>query len=67
MILTSKKIPYERKDIAAGGDALKIEMREFSGAGTLPPQLVNGDKYIGDYSAFETAVENEELEKFLQL
>ena len=46
MILTSKKIQFESKDIA-GNRALLDEMRKFSGEKTFPPQIVNGDTYCG--------------------
>jgi len=64
MILTSKKIQFESKDIA-GNRALLDEMRKFSGEKTFPPQIVNGDTYCGDYDAFTTAIEDEILDEFL--
>merc|ERR1712109_323033 len=31
----------------------------------LPPQVFNGEKYCGDYDAFDVANEDDELEEFL--
>ncbi|XP_033116871.1 SH3 domain-binding glutamic acid-rich-like protein 3 isoform X1 [Anneissia japonica] len=67
MILDGKKIAYEKVDIAADEESKK-RMRELCGdPKALPPQLCNGDEYCGGYDAFEVAVEDEELEKFLKL
>merc|ERR1711874_655623 len=33
----------------------------------LPPQVFNGEKYCGDYDAFDVANEDDELEEFLGL
>ena len=47
MILDSKKIEYEKCDVAASED-FKKQMREVSGdPKALPPQLANGDQYCG--------------------
>ena len=47
MILDSKKIDYEKVDIA-GNEAAKTKMREVMGDPTgLPPRLTNGDVYLG--------------------
>ena len=47
MILDSKMIPYEKKDISANGDD-KAKMRAIVGdEKALPPQLCNGDTYCG--------------------
>lgn len=47
MILDSKKIEYEKLDIAADEDA-KQKMRDGMGDPKgLPPQLFNGDDYCG--------------------
>jgi hypothetical protein len=47
MILDSKKIPYDKRDVAASEEDKK-KMRELSGNQTaLPPQLVNGEQYCG--------------------
>ncbi|XP_042359268.1 SH3 domain-binding glutamic acid-rich-like protein 3 [Plectropomus leopardus] len=67
MILSSKKISFECEDVASDEEK-KSEMRRLMGNPTaLPPQIFNGDVYCGDFDAFEQAVENEELEKFLKL
>merc|ERR1719494_434344 len=42
-------------------------MREFAGATSRPPQIVNGDTYCGDFEAFAEAVEMERLREFLHL
>lgn len=47
MILDSKKIDYDKEDIA-GNDAAKEKMREIMGdPHGLPPQLTKGDTYLG--------------------
>ena len=47
MILDSKKIEYEKLDVAAD-ETLKTRMRELSGNPTaIPPQLFNDDQYCG--------------------
>lgn len=47
MILDSKKIAYDKLDVAAD-EGLKKKMREISKNPTaLPPQLCNGDQYCG--------------------
>ena len=47
MILGSKKISFEKVDIAASEDA-KQKMRKIVGdSAALPPQLCNGDTYCG--------------------
>lgn len=47
MVLDSKKIQYEKIDIAADEDA-KQKMRDGMGDPKgLPPQLFNGDDYCG--------------------
>ena len=47
MVLGSKKIPYEKIDIAAS-DEDKAKMREVVGdPKALPPQLCNDDQYCG--------------------
>jgi glutaredoxin-related protein len=67
MTLTSKKIEFNKVDVAASEDAKK-KMREIAGNPTaLPPQLCNGDQYCGGFAAFEEAVEAEELNQFLKL
>ncbi|CAB3982371.1 SH3 domain-binding glutamic acid-rich 3 [Paramuricea clavata] len=66
MVLSGKKIEYEKVDISLVEGA-KEKMREICGEGTLPPQLCKGDTYLGNYAQFDAAIENEELDKFLKL
>ncbi|XP_077367558.1 SH3 domain-binding glutamic acid-rich-like protein 3 [Festucalex cinctus] len=67
MVLESKRISFERVDIAAN-ESDKELMRQISGDSTaLPPQICNGNSYCGDWSAFEDAVENDDLVAFLKL
>ncbi|XP_061668561.1 SH3 domain-binding glutamic acid-rich-like protein 3 [Syngnathoides biaculeatus] len=66
-VLESKKIPFEKMDIAQD-PAYKDLMRKIAGNPTaLPPQICNGDTYCGDFQAFDEAIENEQLEAFLKL
>lgn len=69
MILDSKKIEYEKVDIAgSGNEDAKQKMRDVMGDPRgLPPQLTKGNTYLGGYEEFEDAVEREELEEFLKL
>ena len=47
MILDSKKIDYDKVDIA-GNEEAKIKMREVMGNPKgLPPQLTKGDTHLG--------------------
>ena len=46
MVLDGHKIAYEAIDISTDEDA-KQKMREFAGATSRPPQIVNGDTYCG--------------------
>jgi len=71
MILKSLGIAIELCDISAPG---MEEQRDFMRANAvkkenqrnvLPPQVFNGDKYCGDYDAFDVANEDDELEEFL--
>ncbi|XP_051909467.1 SH3 domain-binding glutamic acid-rich-like protein 3 [Hippocampus zosterae] len=67
MVLESKKIPFERVDIAAS-DADKELMRSIVGdPKALPPQICNGNTYCGDMTAFEEALECEDLGAFLKI
>lgn len=67
MILDSKKIEYNKVDIAGNEEAKKV-MRDIMGDPKgLPPQLTKGDVHLGGFAEFEDAVESEELEKFLKL
>ncbi|KAJ8008695.1 hypothetical protein DPEC_G00081080 [Dallia pectoralis] len=65
--LDSKKIKYQAVDITQGPQ-VKEEMRKKIGNPTaLPPQIVNGDKYCGDFAAFYEAVEAGKGEAFFKL
>lgn len=67
MILDSKKVDYDKVDIA-GNEEAKQRMREIMGDPKgLPPQLTKGDQHLGDYDAFDDAVEREDLDTFLKL
>nr|KAG5706454.1 hypothetical protein BaRGS_032847 [Batillaria attramentaria] len=65
-ILESKHIPFEQIDITSN-ESLKEKMRGLAGATSLPPQLAKGDTYLGDFEAFDNAVEEERLEELLKL
>merc|ERR1712107_369881 len=71
IILKSLGIAIELCDISAPG---MEEQRDFMRANAvkkegqrnvLPPQVFNGEKYCGDYDAFDVANEDDELEEFL--
>ncbi|XP_058469807.1 SH3 domain-binding glutamic acid-rich-like protein 3 [Solea solea] len=66
-VLDSKNIPYTIVDIAQDAEKKDL-MRKISGNPTaLPPQICNEDVYCGDYTAFDNAVEEENLEEFLKI
>mmetsp|Transcript_23032 Transcript_23032/g.60169 ORF Transcript_23032/g.60169 Transcript_23032/m.60169 type:complete len:99 (-) Transcript_23032:1296-1592(-) len=73
MIIDSKKVEYEKVDIASI-DGAKDKMRALMGAAgvegaerALPPQIFNEEAYCGNFEAFHLAVEDGELETFLKL
>jgi len=64
-ILESKKIPFSLVDIAVGAE-VRDKMREMcSNDKALPPQMFKGEVYLGDYEAFDEAVEAGELNTFI--
>jgi len=63
MVLQGKKIPYETRDVAVD-ENLKNYMKAKSGQ-NAPPQIFLDDEYLGDFDAFENAVE-EDLNSFLR-
>ncbi|XP_072178891.1 SH3 domain-binding glutamic acid-rich-like protein 3 [Diadema setosum] len=66
--LSGKKIAYEEIDVTQDGNLQK--MREKMGEGhekALAPQIFNGDTYLGNYEAFDIAVEEETMNDFLKL
>ncbi|XP_013408695.1 SH3 domain-binding glutamic acid-rich-like protein 3 isoform X2 [Lingula anatina] len=66
MVLSGKNIDAQYIDISSN-NAAKEFMRASAGPSSLPPQLFNGEEYLGDYQAFEEAVEDERLMEFLKL
>jgi len=72
MILESKSIEYIAIDITEpGNEEEKHFMQENAEARDskhpLPPQIFNEQEYCGDYTGFDLANENDELEVFLKL
>ena len=66
-VLSSLGMEYVTVDISSSVES-RARMRELVGSElALPPQLCNGDKYCGDFEAFEEAVECKELNSFLKL
>lgn len=71
MILESKKMEFEEVDIASVEGSKEV-MRELAqNPEALPPQFVYEDEkgrkeYLGDFDAFDEAVEEGMLEKFLK-
>ena len=66
MVLDGKKIDYVIADIATFPD-LKTKMKEIAGEKATAPQIAKDDVYLGDYNAFDEAVEGESLMEFLKL
>merc|ERR1712112_638361 len=73
MILKSLGIAIELCDISAPGMEDQRDFMRANGTkkegfrNVLPPQVFNGEKYCGDYDAFDIANEDDELEEFLGL
>merc|ERR1712080_300587 len=73
MILKSLGIAIELCDISAPGMEEQRDFMQANGTkkegfrNVLPPQVFNGEKYCGDYDAFDIANEDDELEEFLGL
>lgn len=66
-ILDTRGIEYELVDISQDKSFLG-EMREKAGnSSAAPPQLFRGDKYIGDHVQLMEAVEDGNLEQFLEV
>ncbi|KAK7496773.1 hypothetical protein BaRGS_00011982 [Batillaria attramentaria] len=72
MVLESKKINFEEVDIASV-DGSKETMRDLAkDPQALPPRIAYEDEkgnkeYVGDFEAFEEAVEDGTLQKFLKV
>uniref|UniRef100_A0A3B5LAT6 SH3 domain-binding glutamic acid-rich-like protein n=1 Tax=Xiphophorus couchianus TaxID=32473 RepID=A0A3B5LAT6_9TELE len=66
-VLTSKKIAFKQVDITQNTEDKNLMRKKANNPTALPPQIFNGDVYCGDINAFNEAIENEELEKFLKL
>uniref|UniRef100_A0A3B3YRC2 Uncharacterized protein n=1 Tax=Poecilia mexicana TaxID=48701 RepID=A0A3B3YRC2_9TELE len=66
-VLTSKNIPFKQVDITQNSEDKDLMRKKANNPTALPPQIFNGDAYCGDINAFNEAIENEELEKFLKL
>lgn len=65
--LEAHKVPFDIIDVAQDSEALE-RMRELVGdEEALAPQIANGEEYCGGFEAFETAIEEENLEGFLKL
>ncbi|XP_041831922.1 SH3 domain-binding glutamic acid-rich-like protein 3 [Melanotaenia boesemani] len=66
-VLSSKKIPFKTVDISQNSESKDLMRKRAGDPTALPPQICNGDAYCGDFTAFENAIEMEQLEKFLKL
>ena len=67
MVLAARKIPFQIIDIADSFD-VKEKMRSIvQDSKALPPQLVIGSQYCGDFNDFDIAVEDESLEEFFSV
>lgn len=61
-----KRAPQHVSICAASVDGAKDTMRANSGdPKMLPPQFFLGEKYLGNFEAFELAIEDEKLDVFL--
>ncbi|XP_061900660.1 SH3 domain-binding glutamic acid-rich-like protein 3 [Entelurus aequoreus] len=66
-ILDSKKIPYKAVDISQNPADKDLMRQRAMDPTALPPQICNGDNYCGDFTAFDNAIEMEQLEAFLKI
>ncbi|KAG1749849.1 SH3-binding, glutamic acid-rich protein-domain-containing protein [Suillus paluster] len=66
-ILQTKKIPYTSYDLASDEDAKRLWRRKAPPNKQQLPGILVGGKFIGDFDAFEEAVETECLATFLRL
>ncbi|KAH9837155.1 uncharacterized protein C8Q71DRAFT_588006 [Rhodofomes roseus] len=66
-ILQVKKIPFTSYDLASDEDAKKLWRRKAPKDKQQIPGILIGGEYPGDFSAFEEAVEFNELDQFLRL
>ncbi|XP_071335179.1 SH3 domain-binding glutamic acid-rich-like protein 3 [Trachinotus anak] len=66
-VLGSKKIPFEAVDISQNSEDKDLMRKRAGNPTALPPQICNGDVYCGDITAFDNAIEMEQLEQFLKL
>ncbi|KAJ8027174.1 SH3 domain-binding glutamic acid-rich-like protein 3 [Holothuria leucospilota] len=67
MILTAKKIEFEKLDVASSEENKK-KMRELMGDDkAVAPQIFNDDQYCGNFEKFEEANESDTLKEFLKL
>ncbi|XP_078130609.1 SH3 domain-binding glutamic acid-rich-like protein 3 [Sander vitreus] len=66
-VLDGKKIAYETVDISEDSKKKDLMRNLAKNSTALPPQICNGNNYCGDYDAFDSAVEEGTLEKFLKL
>lgn len=66
-ILQTKKIPYTSYDLASDEDAKRLWRRKAPPNKQQLPGILVGGKFIGDFDAFEEAVETEDLANFLRL
>ncbi|KAG0693320.1 SH3-binding, glutamic acid-rich protein-domain-containing protein [Suillus ampliporus] len=66
-ILQTKKIPYTSYDLASDEDAKRLWRRKAPPNKQQLPGILVGGKFIGDFDAFEEAVETEGLANFLRL
>lgn len=66
-ILQTKKIPYTSYDLASDNDAKRLWRRKAPPDKQQLPGILVGGRFIGDFDAFEEAVETEGLATFLRL
>lgn len=66
-ILQTKKIPYTSYDLASDDDAKRLWRRKAPPDKQQLPGILVGGRFIGDFDAFEEAVETEGLVTFLRL
>ncbi|RKP26195.1 SH3-binding, glutamic acid-rich protein-domain-containing protein [Syncephalis pseudoplumigaleata] len=63
-VFTTQDIPYEFVDLAADEEG-KLYMRRKNGGATELPQIFVDGEFRGTYTAFDDAVEYDELDSFL--
>lgn len=67
LVLDSKKITYTKVDISVSEEDKNTMRAICENEKALPPQFARGTTYLGDYEAFDFAVDDLKLNEFLKI